>query len=750
MLTWIRLILHRPRLVLLGLILISLAAAASLSQAVIATSMEKMLLGDSAEYTSYQARAAEFGGDEVLIVAYDEPEPLSVAALDRLEAAVARLETLPEVGGVVSLLDAVELHESDGMLTVRTYGEAARAEPERTALLTDALRAEPSVGGLVLSERGPHAAVAVSMRPNPDRSAEEGPQLVAEVSRILEEEGLQNLRRGGYLAMVSAVMEQSTTNIIQLFPLTVLAVIGSVFFLFRRLLPVLVASGVSLMAVLWTMGFAVLIDRELSIFASIVPAVVMVVAISDSIHLWSAYLIELSAGHDQRTAIENSASEVGTACLLTSATTFLGFISLALIPTPVYQVVGLVLGFGVSVALLVTVTLMPVLMSLLPPPPPAPERAAHLDRRLERLSVLTSRWDVPIILGFAMFTGVMLYGVSRIHLETEILTRLSPSTTVRQDAEFIRSAFSGSNIIELYVDAPDGVMEPSVIHGMAAIQDDLLALEGVDAVLSVVDVLDGLHGTLGGGGPLPESREALAQYLLLFEMSGGESLDSVLNFERTTAKMIARLDSGALRHTAEIAAQARASAEIHLPPAASLEATGLTTLFGGFLDDLLTGQRTGLFFSISSIGVMMMLGLRSVRNGLLSILPNVLPMLAVGGIAGLLWTDVDSDTFIPAMIAIGIGVDDTIHFLVRMRLEAQRAPMPQAIRRTFQFAGRGILFTTIILVLGFIPLALSDYFSIWLMGTFIPAALIIALLTDLLLVPAMASRGLFHFKQETK
>jgi predicted RND superfamily exporter protein len=749
MLTWVRLILRYRWLVLIGLLLISIVSGASLSRAVIATSMEKMLLGDSPAYRSYRVRAAEFGGDELLIVAYDEPEPLSEEALERLESAVGRLSALPEVGGVISLLDAVTLDSSDdGMLVVQRYAEAAHEQPERRAELTAALRAEPSVRGLVLSESGPYAAIAVAMRPDPGRSAEQGPRLVRQVSEILEEEGLQNLRRGGYLAMISAVMDQSTSNVVRLFPLTILAVVGSVFLLFRRLLPVLVAMGVSLMAVLWTMGFAVVLDRELNIFASIVPAVVMVVAISDTIHLWSAYLIELSAGHDKLTAIERSASEVGTACVLTSATTFLGFISLTLIPTPVYQQVGTVLGFGVSVALLITVTLMPVLMSLLDEPVPTPERADRADRldsALDRLAGLTSQRAGAIILLFSAFTAVMLYGVSQVHLETEILTRLSPRTIVRQDAEFIRENFAGSNIVELYVDAPDGVMEPGVIHGMAALQADLEQVEGVDAVLSVVDVLGALHEALGGTGALPDSREALAQYLLLFEVSGGDDLDGMLNFERTTARMIARLDSGALRQTADVAEQARALASQHLPPGVGFEATGLTTLFGGFLDDLLTGQRSGLLFSIGSIGVMMILGLRSLRNGLLSILPNVLPLLAVGGAAGLMWDRVDSDTVIPAMIAIGIGVDDTIHFLVRMRLESQRAPLPEAIRQTLRFAGRGILFTTIILVLGFLPLALSDYFSIWVMGTFIPAALIIALATDLLLVPALAARGFFRF-----
>ena len=749
MLSWIRLILRHRGLVLLGLAAVSLAACFSLSRAVIATSMEKMLLGESAAYESYQIRSAEFGGDEMLIVTHAEPDPLSPPAIDRLEAAVERLEALPEVDTVLSLLDAVEMTDEDGVLTVQSYTDSSRDDPARSATLTQALRTAPGVGGLVISDSGAHGALVVIMRADPERSAEEGPALVDKVTAILLEEGLEELRRGGYLAMMSAVMEQTTTNIMHLFPLATIAVIASVFVLFRRLLPVLVAAGVSLMAVLWTMGFAVVLDPELNIFVSIVPAVVLVVAISDTIHLWSAYLIELGRGRDKITAIESSASEVGSACMLTSATTFLGFIALCLIPTPVYRQVGMVLGFGVSVALLITVTLMPVLMSMLAKPSPPPEGTTRLDGALDRLAAATSRQATPIILAFGAFTAVMLYGASQIHVETEILNRMNPSTAVWQDTMFIRDNFAGSNVIEMYVDAPEGVLEPAVIHGLAALQDDLERLEGVDAVVSVVDVLEQLHTALGGTDDLPASREALAQYLLLFEMSGGEDLDRMLNFERTTTKLIARLDSGAMRQTHFLSEHAAELAATHLPATTTFEATGLTSLFGGFLDDLFTGQRNGLLFSISSIGVMMMLGLRSLRNGLLSLLPNVLPMLAVGGVAGLMWDQVDSDTAIPAMIAIGIGVDDTIHFLVRMRLEAQRAPLPEAIRQTFQFAGRGILFTTIILVLGFLPLALSDYFSIWMMGTFIPLALVVALVTDLLLVPAMATWGLFRFREQS-
>ena len=133
---FVRLILRHRIPVLVGLVAISLAAVASLSNAVIATSLEKMLLGESEAYTSYKVRAEEFGGDELLVVAYDDPDPLSEASLARLEQATGEVAALPEVSSVVSLLDAVELSEDDGMLVVRSYADAVRESPEDRAALT--------------------------------------------------------------------------------------------------------------------------------------------------------------------------------------------------------------------------------------------------------------------------------------------------------------------------------------------------------------------------------------------------------------------------------------------------------------------------------------------------------------------------------------------------------------------------------------------------------------------------------------
>ena len=150
----------------------------------------------------------------------------------------------------------------------------------------------------------------------------------------------------------------------------------------------------------------------------------------------------------------------------------------------------------------------------------------------------------------------------------------------------------------------------------------------------------------------------------------------------------------------------------------------------------------GLVFAFTLILLLMILWMKSVRIGLWSMVPNLLPILTLAGYLGLFYDEVDSDTITIAMIAIGIGVDDTIHFLMRLRFESARSDCSlEALHRTFHFSGRAIIITTAILAFGFAPFAVSDYYSVGIMGTLLPFTLIIALLADLLLVPALVKIG---------
>jgi predicted RND superfamily exporter protein len=170
-------------------------------------------------------------------------------------------------------------------------------------------------------------------------------------------------------------------------------------------------------------------------------------------------------------------------------------------------------------------------------------------------------------------------------------------------------------------------------------------------------------------------------------------------------------------------------------------------LFGGWLDSLISWQKRSLAASFTFMFVMMLFAVRAFRPGALSMIPNLIPVMAVAAYCGFFWEHTDSDTFTPMIMALGIGVDDTIHFLVRFRIERERGyTVEEAIRRTFEFSGRAILMTTAILALGFLPFATSAYFTTWMVGVLIPLALVMALAADLLLVPAMCQLRWIRFR----
>ncbi|MEL6342008.1 MAG: MMPL family transporter [Myxococcota bacterium] len=749
MVWFVRWVVRRRWWVLAGLLVISLLSLWSLRRAVIATSIQRMLLGESAAYASYRERADTFGGDELFVVSYADPEPLSPGSVRRLRHAVDSIAEIPEVGEIQSLLDVLQVTNEGGALEIRPYVERAEASPEDASALTASLEASPAARGLLRSTDRRHSALVVSLRPDSDRSSEVGPQVMDAATTIMSGVGMTALRRGGFVATVAGVLQETRRNLTWLLPITLLTVSASVYFLFRRMLPVVVAVGVALMAVLWTMGFSVQLDPEINVFSAVIPAVILVVAISDTIHLWSAYLLELADGASKEEAIERSAAEVGAACLLTSATTFLGFISLSLIPTPIYRQAGVVLSVGVSVALLITVTLMPALMSLLPAPDPRSSvdpGAGQVGGWPDRLAGFTTRNAAPLAALFAAVTALLIFGATQIHLEADLMSRMAADSDLRQETVFIRQNFAGANQIEVFVDtpAPGGALEPAVLAVLPSIQAEMVAeADALEAAHSLADVLQEIHGRFTGESALPDDGPALAQYMLLLELSDPDAAAPLVDFERKTLRVLGRMSTGEIRKSHDIARRVEALAAAKLPTGVSVEATGLSVLFGGFIDQLVNGQRNGLLFSFGAIAVIMTLGLRSVRWGGASMLPNLLPLLAVAGYVGLAWDPVDSDVALVMMIAIGIGVDDTIHVLVRLRLETARHPMSDAIRRTLRFAGRGIVFTTVILTMGFLPLALSDYFTIRMMGSLLPAALIVALVADILLVPAMASLGVF-------
>jgi len=756
---YIRFILRFRWPILALLAMLTATAAWSMSQGVVASSLGRMFLSDHPGYESYLERSGDFGNNDVIIAAVEHHDMLSEDFLGRLEQISSDIEEYVGDGRVRSILDVQHIDGQGDDLVVHRYADEAVRAPDNRATLLDKMAQDPFVQGLFVSKDGKCTAMVVELDTSKDLPAEKGPVLINRIYEAFAAAGFQRdtVHVVGLPTTVSTIVQETNFNLGRLFPVVCVVLLIAVWVMFRRFWPVIISMTVAFMSVIWTMGFAVLIDRQISILASMIPGVILIISFSDVIHLCSAYLLELGQGLSRRKAIMAAGADVGAACLLTSVTTFAGFVCLSLVPTPVFRQLGFSLAFGVSVALIIAVTLVPILWSLMPRPKPWNTGATGriqdlLDRLLAGMSGVTTRRPRLVILLFAVLSVAAAWGVSNLTIETDMAKRLPEDHKLRMDGDWFRERFSGANMLDVYIEAPEGedLLDAKRFAAIARFQDAVKDLEGVDRVHSLVDLMETIHTEFAGGGGegqrLPDTRQALAQYLLLFEMAGGEDLDRLVGFNRRTMRMTVHLPGEGVMHTRDTGRKLEEIAPTDSDSHAAVEATGLAFLMGDWLDSIVEGQQKGLGLAVFLISIMMILGLRSWKVGLWSMIPNLLPLVVLGGYLGWTWDHVDSDLLGLAMIAIGIGVDDTVHFLVRFRIEVRRAPdIAEAIRRTFHFSGRGIVITTVILVTGFAPFAMSNYLSLAVMGTLLPMTLIVALMADLFLVAAMVRMGIIRF-----
>lgn len=755
---FVRWVIRRRWAILAACLLLSAVSFASMSRGVIATSVGQIFLGENPQFAAYLDASRRFGSDEVIIVALDEPEVLAPAGREKLREAIARVEALPDVERVESVLDAKRLEPGPDPFgpprVVRYADEATDSESARAVLA--ALAAHPQLGGVLAGRDGRSASVLVHLVVDAQRSAEALPRIVRDVNAAFEATyAAETVHLVGFPVVTAEMLSQTVSALALTTPIVGLVLLATVWLLFRRIWPAALSLVVAGVGVVWTMGLAVAIDPHVNMLTAAVPAIMLIIAFSDVVHLCSAYLLELDELGDKDAAIIAACSEVGRACVFTSITTGVGFLCLSLIPTPAFRILGVVLGCGVGLALLLAVTLTPILFHVLPAPKPLRRGAtanaqAAIDRVLAAMQTLATGRPKLVVAAFALASVVAAAAASRLEIETDFNKRLAASNPVSIDQAWFDARFVGSSLVHVFVDAPGELTDPTWFRALAELQERCAELPGVERAASWVDLVAQVFrvtpaGRRGGAPPLPPDDAALELLLRMVVAGQDPALARLVDPERRRVRILVNVEGQGMRSAGNVARKIEAiGAEVLGPD--QVVATGLKPLLGQWLDTIVRAQRDGIGVSALIIALVMVIGLRSLRVGLGSMPPNLFPLLVVVACLGAFWDKVDSDCIALTFVALGIGVDDTIHFLSRLRLESLRGEPQDAIARTFAFAGRAIFMTTTILVAGFLPFLLSDYFLMRLFGSMLPLCMVVALLADLLLVPAMAQLGWLRFE----
>ncbi|MCP4217419.1 MAG: MMPL family transporter, partial [bacterium] len=499
---YIKFILRYRFAVLTLVLLITAAATATFWNAEVSTSLFKLFFGDSPKYQRYLERTAQFSTDNLAIIAFEEEQLLAQSTIKRLEKTVADLKTLPDIARVHSLLDIMEVKVLNGLPSATRYVDTALQHPKDIPDLMEKLRSDPMAGGMLVSKDGKHSLLVIEFVKDDNRPDDKFPGIMDNITSILASNGFEKekLHQAGLIPLMVEMGKQTHFNIQQLFPFVCLLLLVTVLILFHRLWPVLITLLVTSIGVAWTMGLAVFMFDKISILMAMTPGIIMIISFSDVVHLCSSYLMELSRGETKSRAIVKACSEVGSACFYTSITTFFGFIALALVPVPAFRQLGIILGLGVTLALLLAMTLTPVVFSLLKTPKPMRVGAASkaqimLNRLLDATEAVTRKHPTGVCVFFGLLVLVSFIGISRVRFETDIVRRMDEGNVVRIDARYFAEHFDGTNFIDLYIKnkTESKLTTPELYATIFAFQKTALQLPPVDSAFSVINLLEGFH-----------------------------------------------------------------------------------------------------------------------------------------------------------------------------------------------------------------------------------------------------------------
>jgi hydrophobe/amphiphile efflux-3 (HAE3) family protein len=748
-------------LLLLGVAVVSVFLAGRLGDLHFDMSNEAWLIEGDDTLRTLEEFKAIFGNDDFVYILYDtadffrrEPIRRFASLAEALEAEVPHLLDMTWLGNaewIEGRADSVEVEPLMGPLP-ETADELARVR--------ELALSEPTYVDNLISADGKVAGLMLEMDLYPDGEVDprkDVPPAVREVLARPEHADLHTVAAGGPILDYD-IDVLSATEARDLGVLCLLVQIAVLFWVGRGARAVVVPAVVVVLSVLWTFGAIAIFGFKLNLTVIMVPVLLICVGIGDSLHVIAEFQDQQRRGLARREALSQGMALVGWPCVLTSLTTAAGFLSFLTADIRPFQDMGMYASLGVVLAVLLTFFLVPALYSWGPELPSsrsvglekaadaAPEDGPQdlFDRILGASARLVATRPRTLLLVFCSILAVSVVGLRDLQVESNAIKMFSPSVPIRHAYDWIDARMGGSMSLEIMLDTgrPNGALDPDFLKGMDALDRFLVEHPLITKTTSMLDVLRKMRKAFNENRPdfydIPETKEEASQFMLLYEMSGGEERAKLLSFDGDIARMTVRTRSLGTAGTREIAADVEGFAAEQFGDSVRVELTGMAAWVRA-MDDLINqGQRQSFTAAVVAISLMMMLVLRSVRLGLISMLPNVFPVLLTLGLMGWMGLRMDIMMMTFSALIIGVAVDDTIHFFVRFRREfACLGRYAPAIEATLTTVGRPITFTTLTLTLGFMVFAASDVTALVRFGTLSSFAFGWALLTDFFLAPAL-------------
>lgn len=730
-------------LALFLLFLVTVPAVLVLRQVRLDYDFEKFFPQGDPELDRYLAFKQRFGHDNdfLLIGLEHRPSVFDRSFLAKVDSLAARLERLPDVIDAASPTRAEEPR-----ITPAGVFRLPLLRPDDSTLAIDSARIWNNAFVRERFFSADARALVVLMQCAPDLSKAESDTLLARVNRAIAACGLEDARLAGRIHGQQHYIGLMQRELVTFFLSSALLLIVFLTIAFRKAWGVIAPVAVVALTVLWQVALMTALGRPLSILTMLLPTILFVVGMSDSVHIIERYIEALREGTPKLRALAITYAEVGLSTFITMLTTAIGYATLVTSGIEPMSEFGWFTAIGVFLAYALSFTLLPAVLVLLPTPVPAQVsvREGIWDRAVHALLRLVIRRRRTVLLGAAAVALACAALLPRLKVNNFLLEDLPDSDTQKQGFLWFEREFGGVRPFEMEVTARGGasVWDLASLRSMENVQAHLVNDYGVGAVLSPITLLKQLNRAANGGSKefevLPAAQGEVDRLVKHARLFGGSALLSRLvtgdgRHARITGRMV---DEGGHVHARKNTALEAVIAGERGPVA--FHQTGMAFL----IDRNNRHLSRNLLFSLGSsfvlIAAIMAWVFRDPRVVLVALLPNVVPLLFIAGFMGAVGIDIKVSTAIIFSNAFGIAVDDTIHLLAKLRIELARGrSLPYALKRTYLSGGKAVIVMSLMLCSGFITLLLSDFASVYYMGLLISITLGVALLSELFLLPVL-------------
>ncbi len=657
------------------------------------------------------------------------------------------------IAGVVSPINAIKLRRNDSLQKLE-YAPILPTDsaPDLAAAAQD-FENMPFYQGLLASQDGQVPLMLVQLKPTMLYDSNIV-RIVKEVLVVVEETEAatgRDFKISGLPHIRMANTEKVSREIFLLVGLALLVTSIILLIFLRSFTAMFISIAVVILGVFWAFGLISVLDYEISMLSSLVPTLVIVIGVPNCIFLINKYHNEYKNHGRRILALQRVIRKIGAATFMTNATTALGFASLILTDSVVLKEFGVVASLNIMVVFAISLVLIPIYYSFRKPP--KVRHYKHLDQKWVKgfinFLIHNTMYNRKIIYAaLVVLLVVAAFGIKQIYTTGNLTEEFKKSDPLLKDLKFFEERFNGVMPLEIVVDTrrKGGVYKSSTLKRMEQLQDTLAKLPGLGKSLSLVNGLKFAKQAYYRGNPdfyaLPTSQERtfMQSYLPTGDLGQSGVLKSMVDSTGRYARISLQVkDMGKEESTYLKEALNSNIVRIFPQERYGVTVTGAWMVFQRGTVYLIKNLLISLSLAISVIALVMAIIFRSLAMVLVSLVPNLFPLLLTAAIMGYFGIPLKPSTILVFSVAFGISVDDTIHFLAKYRQELKqtRQNIGQSVLRAIRETGVSMFYTSIVLFFGFSVFTASSFGGIVALGVLVSITLIVAMIGNLLLLPTL-------------